>query len=181
MIWQRPSFRLRTKSRVALGLLLSCFLFIALVVTAATHNSLLDESLAKIQFDQKLGAQISLDLTFRDEEGKTVLLGDYFGNKPVILILGYYGCPMLCNLVLNGLVESLQDLKSNIGNQFVVVNVSIDPDETTEMAAAKRKTYLKRYGRDGSAAGWHFLTGEKAISKKLADEVGFHYAYDPRI
>jgi protein SCO1 len=159
----------------------ACLVFSAALNPAplSAASSLSDETLAGLQFEQKLNAQVSLDLVFRDEGGRPVKLGDYFGRKPVILVLGYYGCPMLCTLVLNGMVDTLLDLKMDIGNQFEVVNVSIDPTERPELAAAKKRTYLRRYGRHGAEAGWHFLTGEESSIKKLAGEVGFQYAYDP--
>jgi len=167
--------------RIAMACLpLHCVL-IAVPGSAAATRSLTDASLVTIKFDQKLNDQVSLDLTFRDETGRMVRLGDYFGNQPAILVLGYYGCPMLCTLVLNGLIESLQDLKMDVGKQFQVINISIDPKETPELAAAKKRTYLKRYGRHGAAAGWHFLTGQEEPIKRLADQVGFHYAYDPTL
>jgi protein SCO1/2 len=137
------------------------------------------EALAQIIFDQKLGKQVSLDLMFRDEEGKAVTLKDYFGKKPIILVPGYYGCPMLCSMVLNGLVETLQDMKWKVGEQFVVVNFSINPRETWQLAAAKKHSYIRRYGRTGAENGWHFLTGEERAVHQLADDVGFRYAYDP--
>lgn len=143
-------------------------------------QTLTDDQLSNIGFHQNLNTQITLNSTFRDENGKTVQLGDYFGRKPVVLVLGYYGCPMLCTLTLNGMVESLEDLKWNIGDEFDVLNVSINPHETPALAFAKKKTYLKRYGRHGADAGWHFLTGNEAQIKRLADEVGFQYAYDPQ-
>jgi protein SCO1/2 len=159
-----------------------CFAFVLAAFSAISvrAETLTDNQLANIGFHQKLNTQITLDSTFRDENGKTVQLGDYFGRKPVVLVLGYYGCPMLCTLTLNGMVESLEDLKWNIGDQFDVLNVSIDPHEAPALALAKKKTYLKRYGRHGAAAGWHFLTGNEAQIKRLADEVGFQYAYDPQ-
>lgn len=144
-------------------------------------QSLTASQLSSVSFDQKLNSQISLDLPFRDENGKTVTLRDYFGQKPVVLVLGYYSCPMLCTLTFNGMVESLEDMKWSIGNQFNVVHVSINPAETPELAAAKKKTYLRSYGRAGASAGWHFLTGDEPNIRKLADEVGFHYLYDPAI
>jgi protein SCO1/2 len=138
-----------------------------------------DDTLRKIQFDQKLGAKVALDAEFRDETGKTVRLGDYFTKKPVILVLGYYGCPMLCTFVLNGMIGSLQDMQWEIGNQFEVVNISIDPNETPPLAAAKKKTYVRRYGRPNASRGWHFLTGDESNIHRVADEVGFKYMYDP--
>lgn len=154
------------------------WLTIALSLSA---QALTDEQLSNIRFDQKLNSQISLDLPFRDESGKTVTLGSYFGEKPVVLVLGYYTCPMLCTLTFNGMVESMEDMKWSIGDQFNVVHVSIDPKETSGLALAKKQTYLKRYGRPGAAAGWHFLTGDEPQIKKLCDEAGFHYAYDPTV
>jgi len=156
-------------------------LFSSLFALSAGAQSLTDSQLSSISFDQKLNAQVTLNLPFRDESGKTVQLGDYFGAKPVVLVLGYYGCPMLCTLTFNGMVEAMNDMKWSIGDQFNVVHVSINPQEKPELAAAKKKTYLRRYGRPGAAAGWHFLTGDEPAIRKLADEVGFHYAYDPTV
>jgi protein SCO1/2 len=158
--------------KIALAICLS------LVSLVANASELTDSALRQIRFDQKINAQIPLDAAFRDETGKTVRLGDYFGKKPVILVLGYYGCPMLCTLVLNGLVETMQDLKSSVGNQFDVLDVSISPSETPQLAAAKKREYLRHYGRPGADAGWHFLTGGEPVIRRLSDAVGFHYAYD---
>jgi protein SCO1/2 len=147
----------------------------------AHAQSLTDTQLNDIRFDQNLGAQVSPHLSFRDETGKSVTLANYFGKKPVILVLGYYRCPMLCTLIFNGMVEGLNDMKWSIGDEFNVVHVSIDPKETPDLAAAKRQNYLKQYGRRSAAAGWHFLTGDEPQIRKLADEIGFHYAYDSSI
>lgn len=144
-------------------------------------NSLSDEALLNIKFDQKLNGQVSPNLSFHDEKGNRIRMGDYFGRKPVILVLGYYECPMLCTMVLNGLIESLQDLKLTAGKEFEVVSVSINPSEKPALAAAKKRTYLKRYGRPGAETGWHFLTGDEPAIRQLADETGFRYAYDPSI
>ena len=152
-----------------------------LVPLSAAAQSLTATTLGRITFEQKLDAQVSLGLQFRDEQGREVKLAEYFGAKPVILVLGYYECPMLCTLALNGMVESLEDIKWTIGNQFDVINVSINPTERPALAAAKKKTYLRRYGRAGAAEGWHFLTGDQAAIERLADEVGFQYAYDPTV
>ena len=152
--------------------------FLALVTGHLAAQTLSDDTLAQIRFDQKLNAQVSPALPFEDEEGRAVRIGQYFGRKPLVLVLGYYECPMLCTLVLNGMVESAADMKWSIGREFEVVNVSINPGETPALAAAKKRTYLKRYGRSGAAAGWHFLTGNAASIRQLAEEVGFRYAYD---
>ncbi|HEX8198962.1 MAG TPA: SCO family protein, partial [Isosphaeraceae bacterium] len=137
-------------------------------------------TLQKVGFDQNLDAQVPLDLPFRDEQGRPVRLGDYFGRRPVILTLVYYRCPMLCGLELNGLARSLKPLTPAIGRDFEVVTVSIDPTETPELAAEKKANYMKRYGRDGTEGGWHFLTGEAGSIARLAQAVGFRYTYNPQ-
>jgi protein SCO1/2 len=146
---------------------------------AAQPQPLSDDVLAGIHFEQKLGNQISLDLAFRDEAGRKVLLRNYAGKKPILLNLGYYECPMMCGLVLNGMVESMQDLRWTIGNEFEVVHISIDPRETPALAAGKKRSCMKRYGRDRANDGWHFLTGQKDAIETVSREIGFQYAYDP--
>jgi protein SCO1 len=135
--------------------------------------------LKNVGIEQRLNQQIPLGLRFRDESGKTVTLGDYFGQKPVILNLVYYKCPMLCSEVLSGLVSSLKILKFDVGNQYNVLTVSFNPRETPDLAAASKAQYLKRYGRPGAAEGWHFLTGPEESITSLAQAVGFEYQYDP--
>lgn len=135
--------------------------------------------LKQVRFDQELNHQVPLNLTFRDEHGQTVELGEYFGAKPVILTLNYYTCPMLCTQVLNGLDRALENIKPTMGKDFNVVTVSIDPTDTPALADAKHAMYTGMYGRPGSAQGWHFLVGRESEIKQLADAVGFHYAYDP--
>ncbi len=135
--------------------------------------------LKDVGFDQRLDEQVPLDLTFRDENGQAVALGTYFGTKPVILVLAYYECPMLCTLVLNGLTGALKALPFDIGREFEVVTVSINPADTPALASAKKANYLARYGRLGADAGWHFLTGEADAIARLARAVGFRYTYVP--
>jgi protein SCO1/2 len=135
--------------------------------------------LKEVGVDQKLNQSIPLDLAFRDEHGKPVQLGEYFGKKPVILSMVYYNCPMLCTQVLNGLESSLKLIPMDIGKQFDVVTVSIDPLERPVLAEAKQALYTGLYGRPGGAAGWHFLTGEEQQIRQLANATGFRYAYDP--
>ena len=117
----------------------------------------------QVGFDQKLGAQVPLDLHFRDEAGRDRRLGDYFGRKPVILVLLYYRCPLLCSQVLNGLTRSLKPLTLSAGSDFELVAVSISPDETPELANKKRTAYLERYDRPGAEQGWHFLVGGRNL------------------
>ena len=135
--------------------------------------------LKNVGIDQKLNQQIPLDLTFRDENGKTVQIGKYFGHKPVVLSLVYYDCPMLCTQVLSGMEASLRNISLNIGEDYNVVTVSIDPNEDAKLAHVKQELYTGVYGRPGASEGWHFLTGDEPQIKKLADSVGFRYAYDP--
>lgn len=149
------------------------------VAAAVADDAQQPEILHDVSIDQKLNEQVPLDLTFRDENGQSVQLGQYFGNKPVILSLAYYECPMLCTLVLNGMASALKVLNFDIGKQFEVVTVSFDPRETPELAAAKKKNYMKEYGRAGAASGWHFLTGEQESIRRLTEAVGFRYKWDP--
>jgi protein SCO1/2 len=126
-----------------------------------------------------LDERISWGLRFTDESGRAVQLQSFFHGKPVVLMLGYYGCPMLCGVVLNGFVEALQDLRATPGKEFEVLFISIDPSETPALAGEKKLRYLKRYGRPLAADGWHFLTGSRSVIEKLAKEIGFYYQYDP--
>jgi protein SCO1/2 len=137
-------------------------------------------ALRDVGIDQKLNQPVPLDLMFRDETGRSVNLGDYFGQKPVILVLAYYECPMLCTMVLNGVLRSLRALSFDVGHQFNVVTVSFNPKETPELAAAKKKNYIAGYGRAGAETGWHFLTGDENSIQQLTDAVGFRYHYDPQ-
>jgi protein SCO1/2 len=136
--------------------------------------------LENVGIEQHLDAQVPPDLTFRDDTGKTVKLGDYFGRKPLILNLVYYNCTMLCGEALAGLSSAMRLVKFDVGNEFDVITVSFDPRETPEMAAAKKKDYVGRYGRANAAAGWHFLTGQPESINALTKAVGFQYQYDAR-
>ncbi|MGB6131520.1 MAG: SCO family protein [Acidobacteriaceae bacterium] len=131
--------------------------------------------LKHITIAQRLNQPIPLNLEFRDETGKLVHLGDYFGKRPVILSLVYYQCKILCPEEMGGLVSALEMVKFNPGRDFNVVFVSIDPTETPAMAASEKALYVKRYGRPGTANGWHFLTGQEPAINALATAVGFGY------
>jgi len=137
--------------------------------------------LKEVRIDQRIGQQLPLDLAFKDDSGRDVRLGEFFGSKPVVLALAYYECPMLCTQVLNGMTGALKTLTFDAGKDFEVVVVSIDPRDGYRMAAAKKATYVQSYGRPATAAGWHFLTGTEASIKPLADAIGFHYAYDANL
>jgi protein SCO1 len=135
----------------------------------------LPDILNTVKITQRLGQQLPLDAPFIDSTGKAVKLGDYFGKHPVILSLVYYQCQVLCSEDLNGLVSALEMVKLTPGKDFDIVVVSIDPSEGTAVAAAKKATYVKQYGRPDTAAGWHFLTGSQPAINALAQAVGFGY------
>lgn len=129
--------------------------------------------------EQRLGEQIPLDLRFRRASGQGVHIADYFGHKrPVILALGYVECPSLCSLVHQGMVHSLQDVSLEMGQDFDVISLSIDPDEPLALTRSARQRYLQMYGREGAEKGWHSWVGEKDAIQEIADAIGFHYAYD---
>jgi len=136
-------------------------------------------ALQGVGIDQRLDQQIPLSLTFRDEFGRNVQLSSFFHGKPVILALVYYRCPMLCTQILNGLESSLKVVSFTPGKDFEVLAVSFDPKDTPELAASKKQLYLRRYGRAGTANGWHFLTGDATNIHGLLDAVGYHVKYDP--
>jgi len=136
--------------------------------------------LLNVGIEQHLDEQIPADLNFRDETGKPVRLGDYFGKKPLILNLVYYNCPMLCNEVLAGLESAMRVMKFDVGKEYDVLTVSFDPRETPEMATKKKAEFLKRYGRAGASDGWHFLTGPQESIDALTKAAGFQYQYDPK-
>ena len=148
-------------------------------MTSETASDGKPRMLEGVAIDQKLDAQLPLDLMFNDESGTQVRLGDYFGKRPVVLSLVYYNCPMLCNQVLNGLTGSMDTLSFDVGKEFEVVTVSFDPRETSELARRKKETYIQWYKRPGASEGWHFLTGDKHSIEKLTEAVGFRYRYDP--
>ena len=162
------------KILLLIGLLLS-------LSQSAVADQRASATLDAVHFDQKLGAQVPLDLQLRDESGNGVRLGDSFGKRPVLLALTYYRCPMLCGLVLSGLLRAVSEMSFTAGQQFEIVIVSIDPRDTPELAAAKKRSYVLHYHRPGAEAGWHFLTSANGDAvKRLADAIGFHYSYDAR-
>jgi len=136
--------------------------------------------LKNVGIQQNLNQQIPANLRFTDDLGRTVLLGDYFGKKPMILNLVYYNCPMLCGEVLSGLESSLRMMKFDVGREFDVLTVSFDPKETPEMAAKKKAEFLKRYKRTGAEQGWHFLVGQQDAIDALTKAAGFQYEYDEK-
>jgi len=137
-------------------------------------------ALQGVGIEQNLNGRLPLDLMFRDENGRDVRLESFFGARPVIVTPVYYGCPMLCTQILNGLVSGLKPLSFNAGEQFDVLAVSFDPSETAALAIQKKDAYVKRYARTGSERGFHFLTGDEAAIQALTNALGFRYTYDPK-
>ncbi len=160
-------------------------LFVLWVGPAVAHTGtepyVKDEAFLKgVGFDQRLGEQVPLALTFRDEGGRAVTIGSYFGTKPVIMLITYYNCTMLCPLLLDGLVRALRPISFDVGKEFAILTVSINPRETPGIAASRKDLYVQRYGRAGAAEGWHFLTGEQEAIRTLTAAVGFRYVYDAK-
>ena len=159
-----------------LTILLTC---LAVTDLSAQPAGMRPPVLKDVGIDQLLNNQVPLDLTFQDEEGRTVRLADYFGDKPIVLSLVYYDCPQLCTQVLTGLLGTLKTLPMSPGRDFISITVSFDPKEKTPLAAAKKREYIERLGRPEAAAGWHFLTGEESQIVSLTRAVGFRYVWDP--
>jgi len=171
------SMRNRRQQRYVFWL---CLIALSLLATAdAQIADQVPDQLRDVGVIEHLDSELPMDLVFRDENGQPVRLGDFFdGQRPVILSLNYYRCPMLCGLQLNGLVTGFKDLEWTPGQEFEVVTVSIDPLETPALAREKKQNYLKRYGRPSAGSGWHFLTGDEPDIRALADAVGFGYTLD---
>ncbi|MBL7546203.1 MAG: SCO family protein [Bdellovibrionaceae bacterium] len=137
------------------------------------------KELEGVGIDQKLGAQLDMDLTFKNEQGQDVKLGQFFdGKHPVIISLVYYSCPGLCNFHLNGLTEGLKGLDWNPGEKFQVLAISFDAKETYDLGASKKKSYMKVYGRPGAEDGWHFLTADQKTITQITDSVGFKFKWN---
>jgi len=149
-------------------------------IPATDPKDRLPAQLVGVGIEEHLGRTIDLDLTFNDEDGKVVQLRDFFNKgRPVLLDLVYYNCPQLCTLILNRQVEIMKQMPWTPGNQYEVVTISIDPRETPEIARKKKASYLASYGKP--ADGWHFLTDRDGNAKRLAELIGYHYRWDPRI
>ncbi len=157
---------------------------LVLMTTGAAAQTLSSNTrpdiLAEIGIEQRLNEQLPLDIAFRDESGQPVQLQNYFGEKPVVLALVYYECPMLCSMILNGLLKSINALSFDVGKEFDILTVSFDPSETPSLAASKKSSYIQKYGRAGAETGWHFLTGDEAAIQQLTEAVGFKYKKDPQ-
>ncbi len=145
-----------------------------------TPASAIPAPLREIGFDQKIDDRLPLDVELRDESGRQVRLGEYFGTRPVVLAFVYYDCPMLCTQVLSSMTSTFGVLALDPGRDFEIVVVSFDPRETPALAAEKKALYVERFGRPGTEAGWHFLTGDDAPVKRLTAAAGFRYVWDEK-
>jgi protein SCO1/2 len=159
---------------------LACLAALLTAVPSVAQNFYegLPAPLQRVSFDQRLGELVDLSLIFNDEKGDQVRLGELIGDRPVALVLVYHGCPMLCSMSTNGLVTSLKALEMTPGDEFDVLVVSFDPEDTPELARNAKTKLLTDYARPGSESGWHFLTGEQESIDALTEAVGFHYTRD---
>jgi protein SCO1/2 len=165
------------KIHAALLLLLSTVAAVSVNAQQATTPAILHN----VGITQNLNAQIPPDLVFRDETGKSVRIGDFFGKKPIVLSLVYFDCPALCTEVLNGELRTIKAISLDLGKDFEAVTVSFEPKDTPALAEAKRDVYIGQYGRPGATDHWHFLTGDRQSIDALTNAVGFQYAYDSSI
>lgn len=173
--------RLRILAGIAVLLLTTCSAYgQAVPNNVGQSSSAMPLPLRNVGFEPQLNAQIPLDLSFRDEEGRNVHLGDYLGHKPVLLAFVYYGCPMLCNQVEKGVVGALRMLSFNPGRDYEVVFVSFDSRETPDMAAGKKQSALSHFGRPETASGWHFLTGSQESIEAATTAANFRYSFDAK-
>jgi protein SCO1/2 len=152
-----------------------------LALPARAQQTAAPAILREVSIAQRLNGPIPPEIVFRDENGKAVRLGDYFGKKPIVLSLVYFDCPALCTEVLNGELRTMKAISLDLGKDFEAVTVSFEPKDTPALAKAKRDVYAGQYGRPGAAEGWHFLTGEQPAIDALTQAAGFHYAYDSSI
>ncbi|MBI5030847.1 MAG: SCO family protein [Chloroflexi bacterium] len=172
---------MRSKFRFGIELLIALVVLIVLFPTpsAPAYSAPPIDVNREVAFDQRLGVDVPADLVFNNEQGKTIRLGAYFNHaKPVILTLNYFSCPNLCSLELDQLTGAISDLALNLGDDFDIISVSIDPRETPDIAFEKRWQYIRNYARPGRGAGWHFLTGPEDSIVPLTEAVGFRYTYD---
>lgn len=147
-------------------------------LTSRPAENTTPQLLGNVGIDQHLDEQIPLDLNFKDEDGRSIKLGDLFGKRPVLLAFVYFECPMLCTEVLNGLTGAIMPLDFSAGKDFDVIAISFNPRDSSPLAKAKKLNYLKRYHRAGTEGGWHFLTGDSAAIRQVTHAAGFRYIYD---
>lgn len=163
---------------------LTCIFLFTIHSLSATGGEIPD-ALQGVGIRENLGRTLDLkkdgqELTLTDESGNPVSLNHYFHQeKPVLLAFIYYECPMLCSLVLNGVLDAIKQMEWTVGQQYEIVTLSINPKDTPALAQQKKDNYIKRYNRPNASTGWHFLTGSEAAVRAIADQIGFDYRYDP--
>lgn len=163
------------------AVLLSLLLVGSGVANAADRMEPTPVELEAVDVQEKLGADLPLDAAFVDENGKPVQLADYIGSKPIILTFNYSNCPMLCSVQLGGLVDAMLQMQWDLGTQYEIITISLDPNESASRAQDTKANYLERYTRKGAAEGWHFLRGSQESIERVAEAVGFGYHYfEPR-
>src|SRR5262249_18024151 len=155
-------------------------IMLGILPASGFSQSQLPEGVRNVGIDQRLNEQLPLDLEFHDEEGRTVTIGQFFRDKPVILSLVYHECPMLCSEVLEGMLRAFRVLRFDVGKEFEVLTVSFNPREDASLAKSAKESCIRRYKREGADAGWHFLTGDQTSIDRLTKAVGFRYRYDPQ-
>jgi protein SCO1/2 len=167
-------------SRIAVPLIVLVLVGLSIALGFSLKNSQGGDVSKKIGLDQKLGNKLPLDATFRDEHGKAVRLGSFFGKRPVLLMLVFFSCQGACQLEMENATQAFNEMKTqNVGRDFDVVSISIHPKETAELALEKKSDVLKMYPRPGAYDGWHFLTGDADQIKRVATAIGYRYSYDP--
>ena len=155
------------------------FIIVSLLSSVLYAEEALPPELKDVGIEEHLGQKIPLDLIFQDDAGKSVRLADYFNKgKPVLINFAYFRCPMLCNMVLKGMLDGMKNLTWTPGKEYEVLTISIDPRETAELAAAKKKTHVDELNMLGSEKGWHFLTGKEENIQALTKIIGFGYKYN---
>ena len=178
-VWSAQTCPRFQKRRHVVALQTVTLLIVIWLPSGRPARALTPGDLSRVRFEQHPGQQISRDLVFRDENGRALKLGGLFGKRPLILVPGYYRCPMLCTMINDGLINALENLRANVGADFDVVDLSIDPSEKPAAAAERKALYLRRYGRSGAAAGWHCLVGNEKSVTQIGDQLGYRYLYDP--
>jgi len=167
-------------ARICCLLLATSCLALAQAPSHGTPSTQVPAQLREVGIDQKLDTRLPLDLRFRDEQGASVTLGQYFGKRPVVLSFVYFSCPRLCSMQLNGLIKAVKALSFDAGNEYEILAVSFDSREKPELAKSKKASALQTYGRTAAADGWHFLTGDEESIRALTQAAGFRYSYDPK-
>jgi protein SCO1 len=178
--WRPYNLSMFCRGAIHRALVSACSI-IVICATSAFAQSQIPAPLKNVDIEQLLGAQVPLETPFKNEKGQEVRISDLLNDKPAILTLVYYECPMLCTQVLNGLVTSLRPIPFTPGQEFNIITISFDPGETAALASAKKEAYLKQYGKAEAEQGWHFLTGSQESITQLTSSVGFKYSYDEKI